>query len=220
MRTSKPERRPTVALLVGPLLALAFGAASFWRLAQAPSAGASPFWNDLAVNGSQYTRFALLEEMTDFADLVVLGHMTKVERGRVIVGDPSAGERGKAYYLSASVVIDEVLAGAPRDPSDKTITVELFAPNVDAIPSLIADVPAEQTIYFLINKAHHPANVGLPAKQLEVEAGFYEIIGDQAVFRDVGGNAKARPELDPSDPLATLDGRRFLDLVALIRSLD
>lgn len=218
MRTSKP--RPTVALLIGPILAVGLGVASFWLLAEAPSTGASSFWNGLAVNGSQYTRFGSIEEMTDFADVVVLGHMTAVSRGRVIVGDPADGERGKAYYLSASVVIDEVLAGSLLDPSGTTIIVELFAPNVDAIPTLIADVPAEQTIYFLINKAHHPANAGLSTKQLAFEAGYYEIIGDQAVFRNVGGAARARPDLDAADPLAILDGRSFSDVVALIRALD
>lgn len=91
--------------------------------------------------------------------------------------------------------------------------------RLDAIPAVLAGVPKEPVVFFLVNKANHPANAGVSSAQLAIESAYYEIIGDQAAFRNVGGRARARPELDPNDAMAKYDGMSFSDFVAEIRSL-
>ena len=219
MRTSRQTAGSKLGLFAGAGLALALAFATVGRLQSAPSRSAAGFWSGLAVNGSQYTRFSNIQQMTDFADVVILGRIDTVARGRIFVGDPNAGERGKAYYLSASVIVDEILAGKPLVGDESKLTIELFAPSIDAIPAVLGSVPKEQTVFFLINKAHHPANANLASDQLAIESAYYEIIGDQAAFRNVDGRAQGRPELDPEDPMARYNGMVFTDLAAEIRSL-
>lgn len=214
------SRQVSPAGVIGPIVFLLVGLGAAASLHEAPSdIKSDKFWSALAVEGSQYTRFASLREMADFSSVVVVGRITAIENGRVFVGDPNDGERGKAYYLSATLAIDEVLDGQAVDRTAKTLVVELFASNRDAIPTIMADVPTEQSIFFLLNKAQHPATAGASAAQKKVEERYYEIIGDQALLRDIGGKVATRPELDPLDPIAKYEGLTFSDVVAEVRLL-
>lgn len=177
------------------------------------------FWNLLDVEGTQYTRFSSLDDMTNAATVVLVGRITDVQPGRVIVGDPEAGERGKAYYLAASLQVEEVVHGSLLGAHDRAITVELFAPSVDAVPLVLETAPRERGLFFLLNKAKHPATEGLAPAERAQEAAYYEIMGDQALLRDVDDRATLAAAVDAPDFVLALEGRSFSAVVDEVRAL-
>jgi hypothetical protein len=84
----------------------------------------SGFWTQTQVNGT-YESYGTLGAMADAASVVVVGRFDGVSKGRVFAPEPEFGDRGAAFYLNATFVVDEVLRGSLADPSTKAITVEL-----------------------------------------------------------------------------------------------
>lgn len=170
------------------------------------------------VDAVQYKWFNSLSEMMDEASVVVTGRIVSVTEGRTLTPEPQYGERGSAHYLNATLQIDEIVHGSLTNPVDQSITVELFAPNVEAIPQLIGRPPSARGLFFLLNKAVHPGTAGLPPEERSAEAKYYEIMGDQAAFFESDGRATLPVAIAPGEFPSDLDGRRFVELVDLVRS--
>jgi hypothetical protein len=121
--------------------------------------------------------------------------------------------------LNAAVEIDAVLHGELAGGSADKITVELFAPNPEAIPVIIGRVPTEQAVFFLLNKAVHPATAYLSQVERAAEGRYYEIIGSQAVLTSVDGKVQVREDVPQGEFPRGLNETSFQELVASIRRL-
>jgi hypothetical protein len=182
---------------------------------QTPEAG---FWTQIHVNGA-YEPYGSLGAMADAASAVVVGHFDAVSKGRVFDPEPEYGDRGAAFYLNATFVVDDVLRGSLADPSTNTITVELFVGSSSEVPKTA--VPTDRQILFLINKAAHPTNANLSAQQRTVEARYYEILGGQVQGRlTIAGNTvEVSDAISPGEFPSDLAGQSPDTVIESIRDL-
>lgn len=187
-------------------------------VAQAP-ADTGGFWGQLHTDGLQYAWYSSLEEMVEASSAVVVGQITSVKPGRTVTPEPQYALRASAHYLDATVAVDAVLAGELHDQTARVITIELFAANVDAIPLIIDSAPDGRAIYFLLNKAVHPATVGLSSGERAAEARYYEIMGSQAVLIDEGGFVAVRTDVPAGEFPRGLQGTNFDAMADAIASL-
>jgi hypothetical protein len=185
----------------------------------ASTRGEPDFWELLHAEGAQYQWFESLEDMSAASSVVIVGRIVSVTDGRVFNPEPEYGERGKVYYLAATVEVESVLHGSLARAGARSITVELFAPNVAAIPLIKESTPSETSIFFLLNKAVHPATAGLSRQDRASEAQYYEIMGEQAHLEDVSDKVSVSSAIGPDEFPQGLAGRPFADLVAEIRAL-
>jgi hypothetical protein len=221
MRFQRP-RRWWIEFTVGAMLFVAITISAGVISERRPQAEARPgsdFWDLLTVDGAQYKWFSSLDEMTGFASVVVQGHITSVSQGRAIIPDAAHADRSAAYYLNATVSIDRVLHGAVADPSSSVLTIELFTPDRSRIPAIIAETPSDEEIFFLINKAVHPATAGLDPLARAAEAKYYEILGEQGRLAIVSGLVKVAGSVDSSQFPSELDGRSLESVASMIGSV-
>jgi hypothetical protein len=107
-----------------------------------------------------------------------------VEAGRVF-----GGRTGHAlHYASATLAVDEVLAGGlpPSDAERLTLEIPLFA-GPEAIDVLRAG--GLDAIFFLRNKGESARAAGLSERQQALEREFYRLVNFGAVVANESGEA-------------------------------
>jgi len=202
------------ALIVGVSLS-----ASTRETARSHPAAQLSFWELLHIDGAQYKWFGSLEEMTAESSVVVVGHIIAVSEGRVFIPEPKYADRASAHYLNARLQVDEVVHGALAHSGASEITIELFAPNVEAIPLVLKSVPTDTSMFFLLNKAVHPATANLPPLERAAEAKYYEIMGEQARLEKQGDIVGIPAIISDGEFPSNLAGRKFDDVLAVIQAL-
>jgi len=175
-------------------------------------------WEPLRLN-AVYAEYGSFAELVAESTVVVVGSITSVAPGRKVGGDSKLGERDTVYYLSAILEIEEVLHGAPKDPTARTVTLELFAPNIDAAEAILANPPRDRGLFFLINKADHVATVGLSADRRRLEEAYYEAAWPEGVIVERAGTAVPVGAIESDDFLVPWRGKPFGELVQAVRAV-
>ena len=125
---------------------------------------------------------ATLDELTRAADAVVRGRIVEVVPGRSF---------GGLHYASATVAVDELVAGALPGSHRSRLTLEI--PLFDG-PDSISEVPAwGEAIFFLRNKATSARAAGLGVDRQASEAAFYRLLTFTSLIVNVDGTALADP---------------------------
>lgn len=162
------------------------------------------FWRAVAFEGVMAENFESLKEMANSSDVVVTGHLLKLEESRSWVALPELGDDGVAFYAKASVRVDEVLAGAYAADSAGNLGVEIFLTDWRKLPDLAGSMPTEQVLLLL-------------RRQPDTKLPLYRIVNiQQGYLRDVG---RVETPIGVTEPwLLDLDGRAFADVVADVRA--
>jgi hypothetical protein len=153
---------------------------------------------------------ATLDQMVGSADAVVRGRIVAVVPGRVF------GSRtdGPLHYASATLEIDDVVAGAPAPAHRSSLTLEI--PLFDG-PSSITDLPAwGESVFLLRNKGTSARQAGLSRARIAAESPYYRLLTFTALVVNDDGIALTA---DDPGPLAALSGRPFEEVVADIRGV-
>jgi hypothetical protein len=157
------------------------------------------FWRLASFQGASGPRFDTLADLVVASDVVVLGRIASVERGRVF-GTPHADNPNPAseqiHYAAVAVNVERVLDGALVDGAASELTLELPVSSPDAIPQLAKSVPSEQSVLFLFNAGLSAAAQGLPDDVQARESKYYALLAFGAVMRDIGGAPRVA---DPTD---------------------
>jgi len=149
-----------------------------------------------------------LGELTESADAVVRARIISVEPGRIF-----GGRTGHPlHYASATLAVDEVLAGAlpPPDVERLTLEIPLFA-GPEAIDVLRAD--GFDAVFFLRNKGESARAAGLSARDQAIEAAFYRLVNFGAVVASESGAAVTTEGPTAIQALAGLPFGEVLDRV-------
>jgi len=149
-----------------------------------------------------------LGELTESADAVVRARIISVEPGRIF-----GGRTGHPlHYASATLAVDEVLAGAlpPSDVERLTLEIPLFG-GPEAIDVLRAD--GFDAVFFLRSKGESARAAGLSAQDQAIEAAFYRLVNFGAVVASESGEAVTTEGPAAIQALAGLPFGEVLDRV-------
>jgi len=167
------------------------------------------------VEGVDAEVFGSLEESARSADLVVVGRITEVTKGREWVANPAYLDIPEladvAYARFATAWIEpEAVLGSPRLPVPlDRIPLELDLLQADLLPELVANVPRERAIFFLRDKADHGAAPGE----------YFRFTNfDQGLIRELDGRVETFPT-GPDQFLSRLSGQPFGDVVARLKAI-
>lgn len=169
------------------------------------------FWTAAYVRALEVEHYETTAALIEAADAVVVGRIADAVPGRVF-GDPS---EAAAFYVSATLQIDEVLRG---DLSEGTaVTLELLVPREEEMPGMVASVPTERTIFFLRNKGAEARTLGLPVDVQAAEAPFYRLVMLTSYLREFDGAVHVGLGTEDEFLLA-LEGKNFDALVDQLRT--
>jgi hypothetical protein len=170
--------------------------------AQARAADRSErFWRALWFGHASSPHYDSLAALKAGSDVVVLGRIVRVEEGRIF-GDPHPAnptpEEELVRYVTATVEIDRVLAGATVEPGVDTLNLELPMPRKDVLTEILGNKPDEPAVFFLFNAGLMAAAQGRPASVQQIERDYYALVAFGAVVRSLGGKATPidAPELE------------------------
>ncbi len=178
------------------------------------------FWDPLTYHASGYW-FRSLGDMAEAADLVVTGRLVSVRPGRHVIvsaDDPEA----TADFVTARVAIDEVLKGTPESRDAGQIDLELFLPDPRRLDEVVANVPQEQQLLFLVNGAASSRREGHPPEYQEQLRYTYIGVSAQGILRNIDGNVKRLPPAvieDLEEFPTELDGADFDEIVDRVRQV-
>lgn len=220
MRTiRRPSLRATLAVALG--VAVVGGGALIGYQAVQGSASAEAharsdrFWALVGVEGMAAEEFGSLEESARSADLVVVGRIGEVTKGREWVANPAYVDNPAladvAYARFATAWIEpEAILGTPHVPfGGGRIPLELDLVRADLLPELVASVPQERAVFFLRDKADHGAAPGE----------FFRLTNfDQGLLRELDGKVETF-QTGQDDFLSRLGGQSFDDLVARLKGI-
>ena len=149
-----------------------------------------------------------LKELTRTADAVVRGRIVGVVPGRVF-----GSHDRPLHYASATVAVDELLAGALPGAHRSRLTLEI--PLFDG-PDSIGELPAWGiAIFFLRNKGESARAAGLGRDIQEREAAFHRLL----TFTSLVVNADEVALADAAaGPLGALTGLGFGDALDRVRA--
>jgi hypothetical protein len=201
--------RPTVVLGFGAVFAISL-AAGVLRSAPALEDGARArqFFGSVAVAGISSTQVGSLTDLVKASDLVVVGRIAAVEKGREWLADPSLRGTGKeaeamARFATLSIDVEDTVVGAA---SGSQVKMEIFLPKADSLGKLKASIPRGRALFFL----HEKREPGV--------SGIYRFVTDaESFYLDVDGTVQA-PAGDDSAVAASLTGQPFIALVAQTRA--
>jgi hypothetical protein len=151
---------------------------------------------------------ATLDELTRAADAVVRGRIVEIMPGRVFGTDERA-----LHYASATVAVDELLAGSLPGAHRSWLTLEI--PLFDG-PDSIGELPAwGEAIFFLRNKGESARAAGLGREVQASEAAFHRLL----TFTSLVVNADDVALADAAaGPLGALTGLGFGDALGRVRA--
>lgn len=172
------------------------------------------FWSHFHVVGSEVEQYDSLDSMAAAADVVFLGRVTSVAKGRIF-GDANSGnpEETQVQYATLTVDVERLLAGSL--PSDtRYVSLEMIMFDSE-ITSMAANLPAEDSIFFLRNKGIEAQSLGLPSERIEEESSFYRLVIGAALLRVFDGHVVPSVGTD-AEFLLALDGVPVDDVIAQI----
>jgi hypothetical protein len=167
------------------------------------------FWSAVAVRGMAAESYDSLEDLAQNADLVVVGTILSVDRGRewvaipAYVDDPFLSDEAFARFATLTIAVQQII-GPVRTPlpDPSSVKLEAYLPRPGTMALLRENVPRERSIFFLRNKG----------KTDSVD--FYRFTNDdQGLLRDFDGLVRISPTGEDHF-LTHLDGERFEDILA------
>ena len=166
---------------------------------------------DTGVEALESERYASLRALTHASDAIVRGTVTAVQPGRTF-GDPAGTP---LHYASATISIDEVVAGELRseDGAELTLEIPLFD-GLDSIGMIEESLVGGEGVFLLRNKGSSALEAGLSVAEQVADAGYYRLVVFGAVVGNESGVAGAGT--DESGVLAELDGLPFAEAVRII----
>lgn len=199
---------------------------SFTPTAAAPATADSQldrsdkFWAVLDYE-ADYPIYETLGEMTKAADLVVVGHVTGIDRSRT-AGKPIDSDHPDVSvlnFVTMSVVIDETVKGEAQSKEQGVIAVEELIPNAGRFDELAPNLPSESALFFLQNGAAAAARNGHPPAYQEQWLYSYVLLSPpQALIRNVDGIVRVRVGWHYPFP-NNIDGTSFDELLSKTRSI-
>jgi len=191
---------------------------------QRPNRGSSDaFWRVAnSVNGIDAETYDSLEGMTQAADVVAVGVLEDVTRGRTFVADREIAARigdpyydeAFAYYALANLRVREVVVG---DSSlvGSTLPVEIFASQRGKLEQLLAQPALDTGLFFLRSKGAEARALGFSNAAQQAEQPYFRLVTSTALVRDFDGIAATLPGAD--EFLARFDATRFDDALVAVR---
>jgi hypothetical protein len=170
------------------------------------------FWDALWVRAVEVEHYASWEEMALSADVIVVGTIEAARYGRARGSDYD----GWVHYGHLTVAADEILAGAHTIPPGG-IVLEVMLPSEKALKAIEEYESRERVVMFLRDKHTKAMQLGLPPDMVALEAGYYALVRQEAVVREIDGTVHAR---SPVGGLFTdWDARSFTDFTDSVREL-
>lgn len=203
------------SLFVGMATIFAFVAGSIASLSlttqQLSIERSDRFWRSTQINGMAAENYDSLAELSRSADLVVIGRIEKVAKGREWIGipeyvdDPVHGESAWIRFATVTIAIEDVIGPIRTPLPDRSeVQLEVFLPNSTVFDELRANVPGERAAYFLRNKRD-----GIE---------FYRFTNDeQGLLREFQGRVRMAPAGE-THFLTHLDGRPFDNVMSEVAS--
>lgn len=173
------------------------------------SGGWTDFVSTVLLRGTAAEEYASVAELANGADLVVVGRIAGIERGRELVAapefvnDPVVGDIALVRFALATIEVEQTLTkGVIADP---TLEVEILILRWDQVADLQKRLPNGPALFFL----HH--------KEAEADGRYYRLVSvEQGLIGSEGGKAVAPAGDAGAAFLAALDGRDFEDVVKVV----
>lgn len=171
-------------------------------------------WNEfiapLQLRGMAAEEYADLTDLAKGADLVVVGRIADIERGRELVAapdfidDPVVGDIAYARFAVAKIEVERSLTKGLQVRS--AVEVEILIRTWDQVSALQKQLPNERALFFL----HH--------KSAEADGRYYRLVNVHHGLIGSTGGAAVVPgrDVDGNGFLAALEGRSFDDVVAQV----
>jgi hypothetical protein len=182
------------ALLMAAVAALSVLAISAGSLLSIETPRAEPnahesdhFWDALHIHAGEVEHYASWQTIVPTADIVVVGTIEAASYGRRRGSDSD----GWAHYANLTVYSYEVLAGAERVPPGG-IQVEMLLPSRTALMTIERSEPSERVVLFLRDKHAEAKRLGLPPDQVALEEGYFRLVQQEAVVREIDGKVRLR----------------------------
>jgi hypothetical protein len=183
------------------------------------------FWNPISMSQPAVMRdwmFESVEDLVDFADLIVLGRISRAHIGEDWLFHP---DEPAQPFLYAQITIDEVLKGDPVSREPGSVEFQLTILGLDGQPPHPSSVPGNQALFFLVHEATYRQQVGLPPRSPGIAPYAYFDPAPEAVMRNIDGVVRLVKPDEMSDVYGTdyyplsLEGSSFAELVVRIREV-
>lgn len=188
-----------------------------------PGVEAGEFWRIVGGDNEMSQPFGTLPSLAAAADVVVVGTVAGLRKGREV----AFSESGETMYLAElRVAVDEVLRGnlisPPEEPGVAVVETSFlgFAPNPEQLAQMRESTPVgSRVVLFLVNAEADADRRGAPDDAPYRTADHVYVLpnGTEAVLRDDGGTVAVDPGPDAPKWQVELQGRRFGDAVRSIR---
>ncbi len=167
--------------------------------------------------------FASLADVTDEADLIIRGHMTKLYIGEHWVFNEEDAPVPLSYM---TIQIDEVLKGVPVSLTPGFVEMMYEYPDPGWAPPPPETLPAGENLWFLKYDAAYWQLRGLPPRQSAIAPFAYFLPNhDQTVLRKIDGHVSVIRAADLAEIFGEdlfpvpLDGQNYEALVEQLREL-
>ncbi|HEX5015343.1 MAG TPA: hypothetical protein VFV72_14430 [Candidatus Limnocylindrales bacterium] len=172
------------------------------------------FWSTLRISGTEAEHYDSIGQLAQSADLVVVGRIDSIERGREWVAvEPElvdvAGDFAYARFALATISVDRVLGGA----TDRaTVPVEFLIISWDQVDRLRGVIPHDPAIFFLRQKRGESSDEFY--RLVNISQGSVGSDNGKALITRVGAGGDA-----DDDFLTDLNGQNFEGIVADVERL-
>lgn len=171
-------------------------------------------WASATVDALEVEHFATPDELAAAADAVVRGRIVSIGPGRSFGGASGVPFR----YAAATVVVDELLAGALPGAHRSTLTLEIPLFGGETTLARLQQLEAVDGIFLLRNKGESARAAGMAALDVASESDYYRLVTQDAVIEERAGRATLPAGADGA--LAAFDGVRFDLVISRLRAAD
>ena len=181
------------------------------------------FWHTAySVDGIEAEQYDTMAGMSRAADLVVVGSIERVAKGREFVANAEAASRTDdpyrkhaiAYYAVADLRISKVLAG--NAVAGDVVQLEIFASQWQKLDALVGSPALDSGLFFLRNKGIEAARLSLPASTQAADKPFYRLVNRDGLLRRFDGKAAIPPDSEAAF-LRPFEGMNFDAVTDLVR---
>lgn len=171
-------------------------------------------WATASVDALELEHFTTPDELVMAADAVVRGRIVSIGPGRSFGGASGVPFR----YAAATVVVDELLAGALPVDHRSMLTLEIPLFGGEATLARLQQLEAVDSVFLLRNKGESARAARMAAEDVATESAYYRLVTQDAVLEERAGRATLPAGGDGA--LAALDGLRFDLVVSRLRAAD
>jgi hypothetical protein len=175
------------------------------------------FWAALGIwNASWGADYPSLASLVDGAHVVVRGRLTAVTAGRTFGSDAASDEL--VTMAQFTLQVDERIKWDDRLAAQGTLNFEVVKPNDESIEDIAAGLPAEESVFFLRNRALAAQEEQRAPDVVAQRWPFFQQVNNMGVFREIEGMVQRPPDGDQTW-LDKIDGTSYPDFVDTVRTL-